>query len=293
MRLLPKFDFYEPESISEACKVLAQLKSKGKIIAGGTDILVNMKKGVISPKYLVSLGKIPELSGIEPVKGGVAIGANVIISKVAEFNLLKKKFSVLSKAASVLGSPLIRNRATIGGNLVNARPAADMPPPLMVMGAKVVLVCKGSKREVSLDNFFVGPGKTKIKPNEILTKIIINDVPPYTGWDYLKLMHRDAVEIAIVAVAVRITLDKPNGIIKNAKVILSSVAPRAIHSVSAEKALVGEKPTENLFKKAASLASTDCTPIDDIRGGAEYRCAMVEALTNRALLASLKQIKSK
>ena len=293
MRLLPKFDFYEPETMAEACKVLAQLKAKGKIIAGGTDLLVNMKKGVIAPKYLVSLARIPELSGIEPIKGGISIGSNVVISQLIEFNLMKKKFNLLSKAASVLGSPLIRNRATIGGNIVTARPAADMPPPLIALGAKVVLVGKGTKREVALENFFVGPGKTKIKPTEILTKIIINDPPPFTGWDYIKLMHRNAVEIAIVAVAVRITLNKRDGIIKDARVILSSVAPKAIHAVSAEKALVGEKPTENLFKKAASLASTDCTPIDDIRGGAEYRCAMVEALMNRALPAALQQINSK
>lgn len=293
MHLLPKFDFYEPDSVAEACKILAETKTEGKIIAGGTDIMVNMKKGLLSPKYLVSLAKIPGMSSIEPITGGIVIGPNLIVAKLIEFDLMRKKFNLLSKAASVLGSPLIRNRATIGGNIVTARPAADLPPPLIAMGARVVLMKKGKEREIPLEDFFVGPGQTKIKPTEILAKIIVDDPPPFTGWDYIKLMHRNALEIAIVAVAVRITLDSPDGIIKDARVILSAVAAKAIHAVSAEKILIGEKPTEKLFKQAASLASTDCTPITDIRGGAEYRCAMVEALTKRALSAALLQIKSK
>ncbi len=293
MHLLPKFDFYEPDSVAEACKVLADAKTEGKIIAGGTDIMVNMKKGLLSPKCLVSLAKIPGLSSVEPITGGIVIGPNLIVAKLIEFDLMRKKFNLLSKAASVLGSPLIRNRATIGGNIVTARPAADLPPPLMAMGARVVLTKKGKERELSLDDFFVGPGQTKIKPGEILTKIIVDDPPPFTGWDYIKLMHRNALEIAIVAVAVRITLDSPDGNIKDARVILSAVAAKAIHAVSAEKILIGEKPTEKLFKQAAALASTDCTPITDIRGGAEYRCAMVETLTNRALSGAYLQIKGK
>jgi CO/xanthine dehydrogenase FAD-binding subunit len=293
MHLLPKFDFYEPDSVAEACKVLADAKTEGRIIAGGTDIMVNMKKGLLSPKCLVSLAKISGLSSVEPITGGIVIGPNLIVAKLIEFDLMRKKFNLLSKAASVLGSPLIRNRATIGGNIVTARPAADLPPPLMAMGARVVLTKKGKERELPLDDFFVGPGQTKIKPGEILTKIIVDDPPPFTGWDYIKLMHRNALEIAIVAVAVRITLDSPDGNIKDARVILSAVAAKAIHAVSAEKILIGEKPTEKLFKQAAALASTDCTPITDIRGGAEYRCAMVETLTNRALSGAYLQIKGK
>jgi carbon-monoxide dehydrogenase medium subunit len=118
-------------------------------------------------------------------------------------------------------------------------------------------------------------------------------MPPFTGGDYIKLGHRKSLEIAIVAVATRITLDGPDGVIKEAKVILSSVAPKAIHAVSAEKALTGEKPTDALLKKAAQLAGTDCSPITDIRGGAGYRCAMVEVLTKRTLLTAIKEAQGK
>lgn len=287
MHLLPRFEYYEPKEMAEACKLLAQLSSAGKIIAGGTDLLVNMKKGVIRPQAVISLASIPGLADVAPRNGGIAIGSHLIIEKLIEFDIIKKKYGLLSRAAAVLGSPLIRNRATIGGNLVTARPAADMPPPLLVMGAKVLLKNEKKEREVSLDDFFKGPGETAMDPDEILTSILVEEAPPFTGDDYFKLMHRKSLEIAIVAVASRITLDKPDGVVKNAKIIMSAVAPKAIHAKKAEEILTGEKPTEELIKKAAWQASQECSPIDDIRGGAEYRCAMVENLTKRTLTNAL------
>jgi len=293
MLLLPKFDYHEPENMRSALELMSSLKSNAKIIAGGTDILVNMKKGVISPKYLVSLVKMKELFVLEQRKKGIAIGSHVIVSELAESGLLWKNYSLIAKAASVLGSPLIRNRATIGGNIVTARPAADLPPALMAVGAKVELKGKKGRREVSLDEFFLGPGKTVIRADEILTKIIINELPPFTGGDYMKLGHRKALEIAIVAVAARITLDKPQGIIKNVRIILSAVAPQAIHAVTAEKILLNEKPTEKLIERAATLAMQDCRPITDIRGGAEYRKEIVKVLTKRTLANAVKEVNRK
>lgn len=289
MHLLPRFDYYEPRDVAEACKLLSQFKTSAKVIAGGTDILVNMKKGLIAPEYLVGIGKIPGISEIEPVDGGVSIGSNLIIEKLVEFDLIKKKFAMLSKAASVLGSPLVRNRATIGGNIVNARPAADLPPALIAMGARVKLKSRRQEREISLDRFFKGPGVTVIRPGEVLTQIVIDGPPPFTGGDYIKLMHRRSLEIAIVAVASRITLDGPDGIVTDAKIILSSVAPKAVHAVRAEKALIREKPTEKLFEHAAKIASNECRPIDDIRGSAQYRCDMVEVLVKRTLRGALME----
>lgn len=291
--MLPKFDYHEPENMRSALELMSSLKSNAKIIAGGTDILVNMKKGVISPKYLVSLVKMKELFVLEQRKKGIAIGSHVIISELAESGLLWKNYSVIAKAASVLGSPLIRNRATIGGNIVTARPAADLPPALMAVGAKVELKGKKGRREVSLDEFFLGPGKTVIRADEILTKIIINELPPFTGGDYMKLGHRKALEIAIVAVAARVTLDKPQGIIKNVRIILSAVAPQAIHAVTAEKILLNEKPTEKLIERAATLAMQDCRPITDMRGGAEYRKEIVKVLTKRTLANAVKEVNRK
>jgi carbon-monoxide dehydrogenase medium subunit len=293
MLILPKFLFYEPRDMSEACKIMSEQSGNPKIIAGGTDILVNMKKGLISPRHLVSISKIAGLSEIGPTNGSISIGAHLIVAKLTEFDIIKTKFPSLARAASVLGSPLIRNRATIGGNIVTARPAADLPPPLLAMGAKVKLESTKGVREVVLDDFFTGPGTTVMRPDEILSRIVVDTMPPFTGGDYIKLGHRKSLEIAIVAVATRITLDGPDGVIKEARVILSSVAPKAIHAVSAEKALTGEKPTDALLNKAAQLAGTDCSPITDIRGGAGYRCAMVEVLTKRTLLTAIKEAQGK
>lgn len=293
MLILPKFVFHEPRDISEACKMISELNGSSKIIAGGTDILVNMKKGLLSPKYLVSVAKIAGMSEIEPGNGTISIGAHLIVAKLAEFDIIRTKLPSLAKAASVLGSPLIRNRATIGGNIVTARPAADLPPALMAVGAKVELKSKKGRREVGLDEFFLGPGKTVIRPDEILTKIIINELPPFTGGDYMKLGHRKALEIAIVAVASRITLDKPQGIIKSARIILSAVAPQAIHAISAEKVLMNEKPTEKLIERAAALAMQDCRPITDLRGGAEYRKEIVKVLVKRTLANAVKAVNRK
>ncbi len=291
MLLLPRFDYEEPKDLSEACKIIAGLKGNGKVLAGGTDLLVNMKKGLVFPKCLVSIGKIPGLSEIEPQNGSISIGSNLIVAKLTEFDLIKKRYPILYESAASLGSPLIRNRATIGGNIVTARPAADLPPSLMALGARINLKNKKGERELKLEESFKGPGETVIKKDEILTSIIIDEPPPFSGGNYIKLGHRRALEIAIVAVASFITLDKPDGIIKDAKIVLSAVAPTAIHAVSAEGALIGEKPTGKLIEKAASIASQECSPIDDIRGGAEYRCAMVEVLTKRTLTAALKQAK--
>lgn len=293
MMLLPKFDYYEPQNMQEACRLIAKLKADAQIVAGGTDLLVNMKNKKISPKYLVSLAGIRGLTGIEQKKKVFSIGSHVIVSAIKESTDIKSYFPALNEAASVLGSPLVRNRATVGGNIVTARPAADLIPPLMAYEAKLVLASKGKERRMSLEDFLVGPGQTKIKPTEILTKILLTAPPSYTGGSYMKLMHRRSLEIAIVAVASRITLNKPDGVIKTAKIILSAVAPTAVHAISAEKVLIGEKPSEALFAKAAALAMKDCKPITDIRGGKEYRHAMVEVLTKRTLTAALKRAQGK
>jgi CO/xanthine dehydrogenase FAD-binding subunit len=287
--LLPKFDYYEPREMAEAVKLLSQPDGDTKILAGGTDMLVNMKKKTVAPKRLVSIAKLPGLSEIEPKDGGLLIGSHLIIAKLVEFDIVRKKFPSLSKAAGVLGSPLIRNRATIGGNIVTARPAADLPPPLIALGAKVKLESARGVREIPLDEFFLGPGQTVIGQDEILTRIVLAEVPPFTGADYIKLGHRNSLEIAIVAVASQITLDKPDGVIKEAKIILSSVAPKAIHAPLAEKALIGERPTAEVIGRVARIAGTECSPITDIRGGAEYRCAMVEVLTARTLANAAMQ----
>ena len=289
MLLLPGFDYEEPEGLQEALRILSEMQSEARIIAGGTDLIVNMKKKAVSPACLVSLKRIGALRGIERKKNRIEIGSYATVTDIACSGLIADHFPVLRKAALSLGSPLIRNRATIGGNVATARPAADLPPALMALGAKIKLKSKGRQRTVAPDTFFTGPGMSILLDDEIITVISIDEPPPFTGADYIKLGHRAALEIAIVAVASRVTLDEPGGIIRDARIVLSAVAPTAVRALSAEGALLGERPSEGLFAKAASLAVNDSSPIDDMRGGAGYRRDMVKVLTERTLMNALRE----
>lgn len=181
MLLLPKFEYYEPENMGAACTLLNRLKADGKIIAGGTDVLVNLKEGRSQTSHLISVARINGLSGIEKKGTKVVIGSHTLVAEIAESKLIKDQYPALAKAASKLGSPLIRNRATIGGNIVTARPAADLIPPLMALGATIELKSKEGSRTLHLEEFLVGPGQTTINPNEILTKVIIPEAKPFSG----------------------------------------------------------------------------------------------------------------
>ena len=289
MLLLPKFDYEEPKSLQEAFRIFSELKGEAKVIAGGTDLIVSMKKGAVDPARIVSLKKIKGIRGIIRKKDIVAIGPYTTAADIARSDVIARIFPVLRKAAESLGSPLIRNRATIGGNIATARPAADLPPALMALGAKIKLRTKSRSRTVTPDVFFIGPGRSILDDDEIITEISINDLPPFTGADYIKLGHRAVLEIAIVAVASRITLDAPDGIIRDVRIVLSAVAPTAVRALSAEGALLGERPSDEIFAKAASLAMNDCSPISDIRSGADYRREMVRTLTKRTLVNAYRE----
>jgi CO/xanthine dehydrogenase FAD-binding subunit len=286
MYLLPQFSYYDPKHSDEACRLLSEMREDAKVLAGGTDVLVNMKRGWLKTPNVVNILKIPEIQGAEAKSDCFHLGATLLVIEISESAMLRQNLPALVKAARVVGSPLIQNRATIGGNIVRASPAADLPPPLMAYGARVVLTSVDGSREVPLEDFFVGPEETVIQPNEILSRIIVDRSPAHTGAEYIKLGHRNAMECAITAVASRITLNKPDGVIKDARVVLSAVAPKTIHARSTEEILVGEKPSQELFEKAASIASKECSPIDDIRSRADYRRSMAGVLTKRTLLSA-------
>lgn len=281
--LLPKFDFHAPATTEEACQMLAELGKNAKLIAGGTDLMVNMKHRLISPEHLISISGIDELTKLDSSDSVIKIGACFTVADLAESEEIGKKLSALRTGARALGSPLVRNLATIGGNIGTARPAADIPPSLMVYGAKAVLKSSTGERTVSLDKFFRGPGLTEIQANEILTEIQAETPPPYAGAGYINLGIRKAQDCNLVNVASFVALDGPDGIIKDARIVMGCVGPIHLRAPSAEKLLIGEKPSEAIFAKAGAAASGDCTPIDDFRGSAAYKKAMVEVLTRRTL----------
>ncbi len=289
--LLPKFNYHEPSTVGEATKLLHEIGRDAAILAGGTDLLVNMKMGKALPKDVVSLSRIEELRSVTRDQGSLTLGACVTAGELKEQEEIKAEFNGLCESAGSLGSPLIRNLATVGGNIVTARPAADLPPSLMAYGASVLLKNEKGERIIPLEEFFKGPGQTIIEPEEILCAVILKEPPPYSGGGYVKLGVRKALEISLVNVAAFVALDGPSGPIQEAKIVLGSVAPIPIRSPSAEAVLMGERPDDALFEKAGNAASKDAKPIDDFRGSAEYRREMVKVLTKRALRMAYEEAK--
>ena len=280
--LLPRFDFHEPASIDEACEIMATYGPKAKLLAGGTDLMVNMKKKILAPDHLVCLSKIAPMHSIEEKGDQIVIGGRYTVAELTVDALVGKKLGALSAGARALGSPLVRNRATIGGNIGTARPAADLPPSLIAYGSTVTLQSSKGKREVLLGEFFKGPGFTEMLPEEILTQINVPTPQAGEGAGYINLGVRKAQDCNVVNVASFIALEK-NGNIKDARIVMGSVGPTPLRAGSAEDVLKGQKPSEDLFRKAGEAARQDCTPIDDFRGQASYRKAMVGVLTKRTL----------
>jgi len=289
--LLPKFNYHEPSTVDEATRVLDEIGGEASVLAGGTDLLVNMKMGKTAPKHVVSLSRIKELRRVRREQGSLTLGACVTAGELKEHEEIKAEFNGLCQSAGSLGSPLIRNLATVGGNIVTARPAADLPPSLIAYGASILLKKEKGERLLPLEEFFKGPGQTMREPEEILCAIILNEPPPYSGGGYVKLGVRKALEISLVNVAAFLALDGPNGPIKDARIVLGAVAPIPIRAPSAEAILMGERPDDELFEKAGNAAAKDAKPIDDFRASADYRREMVRVLAKRALKQAYEEAK--
>jgi len=291
--ILPKFEFHEPTTVAEACDLMARHRGKARPLAGGTDLLVNMKKKVLSPGHLVSLWRIPELSRLERSNGTLWVGAGVTVSDIAASDAVAEVVRALGQGARALGTPLIRNLATIGGNIGSARPAADLPPSLLIYGAELVLAGASGERRMPVVEFFKGPGVTAAREDELITAIVIEVPRGYSGAGYLNLGVRKAQDCNIVNAASFLELDEKAERIRTARIALGSVGPTPLRAPKAEKVLVGEKPCERLFELAAEAATRDCTPILDFRGSAEYRRTMVGVLTRRTLDMALAEARSR
>jgi carbon-monoxide dehydrogenase medium subunit len=269
--------------------MMAELGEGVRLIAGGTDLVVNMRRGAVAPEHVVSLGRIKELCTMDLSGRTLTIGACCTVASLAESPEIISRFHALHEGAISLGSPLVRNLATVGGNLVTARPAADLPPPLMAHGGTVTLQSSQGRRFVPLDQFFVGPGRNVMEPAEILTGIILETPSAFSGASYLKLGTRRALEISIVSLASLLTLERPDGRIRSARIVLGSVAPVPMRAGDAEETLIGQIPSPSLFLKAGETAAGESKPIDDHRGSAEYRRDMVSVLAQKTLEAALER----
>lgn len=282
---VPDFEYFAPQSIQEACSLLKQLGSKAKVLCGGTDLMVKMKHGLLAPEALISLKELSELKGIRYVDGkGVFIGARSSHNDLINSPVLNEKYMSISESAHQMASNQIRMMGTVGGNIVNAVPSADLPPMLIALGTTITLVSPTGERTLPLEEFFLGPGKSVLAQDEIVTHVTIPDQPT-TGSNYQKFGLRDSGALAVVGVATAVTME--GSVIKDARVVLGAVAPVPLRARKTEELLAGKEWSDALLEEAGVVASTECKPISDIRGSAEYRRDMVRVFTVRSLKASI------
>ena len=280
---------FVPKSIEEAVSLLSEYGERAKIIAGGTDLLVQIKKRVTLPDYLISIEGIQGLDYIiYDKKDGLRIGPLVTIRSITNSSMIKSRFNILYQAAGTLGTPTIRSQATIGGNLCNAAPSADIAPPLIVLGTSVKIEGVEGGKTLSVEDFFTGPGETALRGSRMLTGIRIPNLPPTTGSAYIKQTRTKGADLAIVGVAALVVMD--GEVIKDAKIALGAVAPTPIRAKKAEKTLKGEKPDDKLLEECGRAASVESRPIDDIRSSADYRKKLVTVLVKRAVRQAIEQI---
>jgi len=284
---MKKFEFLSPSSMVEALGLLKEHGAKAKLIAGGTDLVVQMKEKLVTPELVINLLNVPELMGMSKNGKRLRIGALVKHATLENSPLLRDGGEILAAAAHKLGSPQVRHLGTLGGNLCNASPAADTAPALLVLEGEATLVSQEKERRIPLESFFIGPGLTALKEDEILKEIFIPEVPANSSWAYLKLGRRKSLDLALVSVAVLLFLNPVAGTCQKARVALGAVSPTPLRARETERFLEGRKLEEKVIREAGKIAQGECRPISDIRASAEYRKEMVKVLVERAIKKSL------
>lgn len=284
MKRTEPLEIFQPKSLKEASALLKEKGPGGRFLAGGTDLLIAVKEKGLAPKYVVDLKRVPGLAGIREEKdGAVVIGALTTMRAVETSPVILKKYPFLARSAAEVGSVQIRNRATIGGNMANATPSADVAPALLVLDARVKISGLSGERTIALERLFRGPGQTALAPEEILTAIMIPAVSPALVGEYIKFSPREMMDLAYVGVAVALVL---NGGKKcaSARIALGAVSPTPMRARKAEALLEHQTITEELAEKAGAEAAAESKPISDVRSSADYRREMVRVNTARAIL---------
>jgi len=284
MKRLKTFNYFEPSTLWEAMEILAEQGDEALPLAGGTDLLVRMKRGDVHPASLVNLKRIKGLNQIIGEPGnGVTIGALASLAAVENSPRICSGFPVLTQAIRVLGIPSIRNLGTLGGNIGRASPAADSVPALIVLNAVVTVQGAQVKKEIKIEDFFLGPGKTILSTGEIITAVRLPEQPSRSGAVYLKLGRRAGAECALVGVAALIELSGRDNELKSARIALSAVSPAPLRAKKVEEILLSGPLTEVRAKEAARVALEVSCPLTDMRASGNYRREMSEVLAFRAI----------
>ena len=283
---MKRFEYFEPRTLAEASALLARYGGRAQPLAGGTDLLVELREQLRRADCVVNIKKIPGIGALSfDPQAGLRIGALVTARALEVSAVIREKYPSLLQAVRELGSIQVRNRATIVGNVCRASPSADTLPPLIADGAMVSIHGGQGRRSLPLEDFFTGPGKTVLKPDELMTEIVVPAPAPRSGKIYIKHGRRKAMELATVGVAVTLTEGS------DVRIVLGAVAPTPIRAKQAEALLRGRKIDAGLIERAAQAAVDESRPISNVRASAEYRREMVRVLTRRALTQAMDSIR--
>jgi carbon-monoxide dehydrogenase medium subunit len=282
------FRYHSPSSLEEAIVLLNRLGQNSKVLAGGTDLLIQMKQGLIKPKHLVNIKNIPDLKGIKDEGDGFFIGATTKLRNIERSKIIESKYPILRDTVKAMASIQIRNMATLGGNLCNASPAADTSVTLIALGAKANIARLSEDCSISLNEFFVGPGETVMHKGDLLTGVKIPYPQPDSGTAFVKL-GRTNLDIATVNAAVSFRI--VDNLIQDVRIVVGAVAPVPIKMNVVEKSLEGKIPGKQIFEDASEYCCDSIKPITDIRASADYRVKVTKALVYDALVKAWSRAK--
>lgn len=283
------FEYVAPRSLPEALAALANGK-RSLMLAGGTDVIVQLREGRKHCDQLIDLKHIPEMMAMAfAPDGSLTIGAAVPLARIYEDEQVRAKLPALVDAASIIGGTAIQSRASLGGNLCNASPAADSSPALIVLGARLTIASPAGTREIPVEEFFAGPGRNSLQAGELLVSIRIPAQPERSAAYYHRFIPRNEMDIAVASSGVRIELAADGSTIEGARVALGAVAATPIMVPGAVAALVGKPAGAEAFAAAGAAAAEAATPIDDMRGGIAQRKHLAKILTIRALEGALQR----
>jgi carbon-monoxide dehydrogenase medium subunit len=280
--MLPKFDYFAPETLQETLELLDKHGQESKLMAGGTDLIVSLRAREQLPKNVIDIKGVKELHELlYNEKRGLSVGAAVTLNRLIHEDVVSKNFPILTEAVSTIGDFQIRNRATLAGNICNASPAADSAPALLVLEANVNVASRERKRTVPIGEFFTGVKKTVLANSEMVTSINVPTPPKGSVGGYLKARRTVGEDLAVVALGGLVTSTGKAS--KSVRLAYASVAPTPVRAFEAEKIFESSKPLDELLDQAIPIVRKTVSPISDVRGGKEYRVNLVEVLTKRLL----------
>lgn len=285
-----EIDLYRPQNLEEALSMLAMYGPDGKPLAGGTNLVTELRDGHHNSKSLVDLSCLKELRGINLQGGYIVIGGGTTITDLIEHPLIRAHAGILKEAAQLFANPLVRNRATVAGNLVDASPAADTAPPLLALNAEVQLISQAASRWLKLEDFITGVRKTLLQPGELMFAIRWPVPSERSAGAYTKVGLRKADAISVLSAAVMLEFNDA-GLCKQASIALGAVAPKPFRAHEAETLLIGKALKPELIVQAALLAAEASRPIDDIRGRAAYRKRVIAVTVRRLLTKAVEVLK--